>query len=432
MAANQANKKRSRPRLRWYFNGVIIIIAALVLMAYLGFIQASQAYVESSGSVASFQSAFIESTIKSSVLIVAAAVFVFFFSIQDYQTTIERLMETLTENLQDGSTDSEAQRPGSRSSSMPSALTHSDELMVISQSVKSIIEEKDTYIEQLALKEQIIFETLVTQLMKGWVNYDQAAVEICKSHGLLLEQVYFQVLVFSDADDLLALAIERMRTVYPLLKEILDAFTQNLCKIYGVEIDGRFALLLMPMEGEDLFDTITASDLHTMVKLSLQLLYQEYGVSLKAAIGSVSVGIPGVARSYAEAIEALQYTDLIGDEGRVSTFSAENKLLVHMIDVAEYVKSNYQDQNLSVATTASHFDLNPSYLSRTFKRIMNVGLAAYIQHVRVEAATELLKDEQISVKQAAEAVGFSNTLTMNRAFHKQVGTTAGQIRQRGV
>ena len=428
MSGNQAKRRRERPRMRWYFNGVIILIAALVLMTYLGFVQASQAYIEASGSVALFQSAFIESTIKSSLLILAAAVFLFFFSIQDYQTTIERLMETLTENLQDDEMASPSQRPGSRSLSMSLPLTHTDELMAISQSVNNIIEEKETYLGQLALKEQMIFETLVTQLMKGWVKYDQATIEICKSHGLFLEQEYFQVVVFSDAEDLLSLAIERIRSVYPLLKEIIDAFTQNLCNSYGVEIDERFALLLMPLEGEDLFDTITASDLHTIVKLSLQLLYQECDISLKAAIGSVSVGIPGVARSYAEAIEALQYTDLIGDEGRVSTFSAENKLLVHMIDVAEYVKTNYQDQNLSVATIASHFDLNPSYLSRTFKRIMSVGLAAYIQHIRVEAATELLKDKRISVKQAAEAVGFSNTLTMNRAFHKQVGTTAGQIR----
>jgi len=82
-----------------------------------------------------------------------------------------------------------------------------------------------------------------------------------------------------------------------------------------------------------------------------------------------------------------------------------------------------------VAAVARHFSLNPSYLSRTFKRMMGTGLASYIQQIRVDAAKELLRDKSISVKKAAELVGFGNVLTMNRAFRRQEGTTAGQLRQ---
>jgi len=97
--------------------------------------------------------------------------------------------------------------------------------------------------------------------------------------------------------------------------------------------------------------------------------------------------------------------------------------------ITRFVQEHYDDQNLSVTQLANQFGLNPSYLSRSFKKSMNIGLAAYIQNVRVEAAKELLKDQQVSVKCVAEQVGFNNALTMNRAFRRQEGTTAGQLRR---
>jgi len=144
----------------------------------------------------------------------------------------------------------------------------------------------------------------------------------------------------------------------------------------------------------------------------------DYPALCNCVTGSGS--LPELRQSVKEVFEVLE--DL-------SQAHKSQSIHARMKSVADYVQQNYQDQNLTVAMAASHFDLNPSYLSRTFKRVMNVGLAAYIQHVRVEAAKELLRDRQMSVKKAAEAVGFSNALTMNRAFHRQEGTTAGQLRR---
>jgi len=543
--------KRARPRLRWYVNGVIIIIGSLALMAYLGFIQASQAYHEASGSLQHFQIAFVNSTIKSTLLILAAGVFVFFFSIQDYQMTIEKLMERLTESIPENNAVNPVLKPGRKGATLLSPTTHAEGLTAISQSVKTIIEEKEMYIEQLVFQEQQIRETLVVRLMKGWVKNDLAAIEICQSHGLLIHHTHIQVLVFGTIGQVSPLPGEKTQAAYQSLKEIIQAFTRDLYSTFCVEIDGMLAILLTPLKGNNLLDPTTKSDFLTIIKLSLQMVYEESGSKLRASIGSVFTGIPGVAHSYAEAVEALQYTNLIGEDTQISTFSTENReessepyastqelewlrselqfmnridtgdfngalvLFNTMLDasstgataselvrfrmlslsnmvitaigraqlslggdsldypalcdcitssgslpelrksvqkvfevlddlsqvhksqsiharmksVADFVHQNYQDQNLTVAMAASHFGLNPSYLSRTFKRVMNVGLAAYIQHVRVEAAKELLRDKQMSVKKAAETVGFSNALTMNRAFHRQEGTTAGQLRR---
>ncbi|MBQ9068818.1 MAG: helix-turn-helix domain-containing protein [Eggerthellaceae bacterium] len=100
-----------------------------------------------------------------------------------------------------------------------------------------------------------------------------------------------------------------------------------------------------------------------------------------------------------------------------------------MLEIVEYLSESYSDSNLSVGSIANLFGMNASYLSRTFKKRMGIGLADYITRLRVEEAKKLMRDSRISVKEAAEEVGFNNVLTMNRAFKKLEGTTAGKIRK---
>ncbi|MDO5409193.1 MAG: helix-turn-helix domain-containing protein [Lachnospiraceae bacterium] len=99
-----------------------------------------------------------------------------------------------------------------------------------------------------------------------------------------------------------------------------------------------------------------------------------------------------------------------------------------MTEIVEYLKENYDDPNLSVTSAAEYFQLNPSYLSRSFKKLMGIGFSDYLQWVRVEAAEELLKNKRLSIREVAEMVGCSGVQTLNRAFKKFKGTTAGKIR----
>ncbi|MDR2957604.1 MAG: helix-turn-helix domain-containing protein [Coriobacteriales bacterium] len=545
------NKKPSdqiaKPRLRWYVNGVVIIIVTLTVLVYLSFIQATQAYLEAPDSLDLFLSTFISRMVKSSLLVLAAAIFFFFFSIQDYQMTIEKLMVTLADSTtEDLSVDGRLLNSTTRSLRR-STRTQIEDLDAITHSITSILQEKEIYIEQLDYQGQQILETLITRLLKGWVKDGQQASDICLEYGIDIAHERLQVLVFGEYGQVKALPEEALLNAYERLQTILEEMFHSLFVGYSVEIEGLLAVLVLPSEGESLLDLDVSADLLSIVKLAMQMVFEESGTTLMASIGSVLAGISGVARSYAEAVEALQYTNLIGADTKVLTHRAgeseqiaserelqwlrqelqfvnridigdidgaaaiyldildassqgapaselvryrmlnlsnmmvtaigrmqlvlgesmtdyqalvdcitqssslpelrENVLdvfevlheqslahksqsfYVRMMDVIEYVQENFRDQNLSVAAVAHHFDFNPSYLSRTFKRVMNVGLATYIQHIRVEAAKSLLKDSHVSVKKAAEMVGFSNVLTMNRAFRRLEGTTAGRSRQ---
>ncbi len=99
-----------------------------------------------------------------------------------------------------------------------------------------------------------------------------------------------------------------------------------------------------------------------------------------------------------------------------------------MLRIVDYLKETYSNPDLSVSLIAEHFDMHPSYLSRTFKKLMGIGLADYLQRLRIKEAKELMKDKKRSVREVSEIVGYNSVLTMNRAFKKYEGTTPGKIR----
>lgn len=94
--------------------------------------------------------------------------------------------------------------------------------------------------------------------------------------------------------------------------------------------------------------------------------------------------------------------------------------------MADYLKNNYSNPDLSMLGVADEFQISPAYLSRLFKKEMGIGPAAYLQKIRIEAVKELLLSSDMTIKDISEAVGYQYVLTLNRAFKKFEGITPSQ------
>ena len=107
--------------------------------------------------------------------------------------------------------------------------------------------------------------------------------------------------------------------------------------------------------------------------------------------------------------------------GRKST-SAE-----WIMDVKNYIRGNYNDPDLNVNRVADEFGKNPSYLSRSFLRLTGTSILDYIHFYRIQEAKILIgRGETLAA--AAAKVGYTNVLTMSRAFKKYEGTTPGKFK----
>lgn len=96
--------------------------------------------------------------------------------------------------------------------------------------------------------------------------------------------------------------------------------------------------------------------------------------------------------------------------------------------VYEYVEENFRDPNVTVSSIADQFSLTPTYCSKVFREYYNLRLFDCIQLKRLNAAKTLLPTE-MNLKDIADIVGFSNALTMSRAFKRYEGVAPNKIRE---
>lgn len=96
--------------------------------------------------------------------------------------------------------------------------------------------------------------------------------------------------------------------------------------------------------------------------------------------------------------------------------------------IQEYIKNNYQDENLDNSAVAEHFGISLGYLSTVFKRNTGEKLIDYIQQLRFEEAKNLLLNSQLGVEEISTAVGCT-AKTLRRLFKKNIGISPTQFRE---
>lgn len=95
----------------------------------------------------------------------------------------------------------------------------------------------------------------------------------------------------------------------------------------------------------------------------------------------------------------------------------ENKIM----PVVEYIQQHYCDPDISLNSIAETMFFNPSYLSRTFKKVMNVSPTRYIIELRMRKACEMLKNKAFTVTAISELLGYSNPFYFSLEFKRVIG-----------
>ena len=109
-----------------------------------------------------------------------------------------------------------------------------------------------------------------------------------------------------------------------------------------------------------------------------------------------------------------------GDNGRVSN---------HIVDqIQAYIAEHYAEK-LTLTGIASQFYISPYYLSRLFKKSINLSLIEYINGVRIKAAQNLIEKSNESISDIAEKTGFMTTAHFRRVFKDATGLSPQQYRQ---
>ena len=96
----------------------------------------------------------------------------------------------------------------------------------------------------------------------------------------------------------------------------------------------------------------------------------------------------------------------------------------------KYIKLHYSNQSLTIDEICSDFNISHSYLCKLFKNKSELTAKGNLIKVRLEEAQKLLSNTNLSIKQIAYSVGFSDETYFMKMFKKSIGITPSSYRNK--
>lgn len=84
--------------------------------------------------------------------------------------------------------------------------------------------------------------------------------------------------------------------------------------------------------------------------------------------------------------------------------------------------------NLTVKKVANEIGLSPDYLTRLFKKELDMNIITYINKRRIYTSLDLLKNTNLSIEEIGDLVGLNNTSYFYTLFKKEMGISPRQYR----
>lgn len=158
----------------------------------------------------------------------------------------------------------------------------------------------------------------------------------------------------------------------------------------------------------------TSAGITAGIDLSLALVEEDHGH--QAALKVARQLVMFLVRPGGQA----QYSHMLSRQA--ATFEPLRELQVYML---ENLKSD-----LSVETLAERIGMSPRHFSRVCLREMKMNPGQFVDRLRVEAAQQMIDSSSLGLKEIADACGFNSADSMRRTFHRVIGITAGEYKER--
>lgn len=110
----------------------------------------------------------------------------------------------------------------------------------------------------------------------------------------------------------------------------------------------------------------------------------------------------------------------IREKQQESTRCANNNKLKLSSEITEYLHEHFAEK-ISLDQIAKNMYLSPFYISKVFKEETGEAPINYLIKIRLENAKELLLNQNLSIKEIADAVGYEDAYHFSKIFKKHYG-----------
>ena len=110
------------------------------------------------------------------------------------------------------------------------------------------------------------------------------------------------------------------------------------------------------------------------------------------------------------------------------SYSYTDTVLRRIISVTDYIKNNLTADDLSQAAMAEMAGISKDYFSRIFRSVTGLNYSKWLNMIRLEKATGLLADGDMTLTEIAMLSGFQSISSFNRVFRAEKGMAPGEYR----
>lgn len=101
----------------------------------------------------------------------------------------------------------------------------------------------------------------------------------------------------------------------------------------------------------------------------------------------------------------------------------------NLVEMAkDYTKNHYHEGDITINKVCGHLHISAGYFSSIFKKETKMTFVNYLNHIRMEAAKEMLRSTDMKALEIAEKVGYADANYFSFSFRKNVGVSPKEYR----
>lgn len=125
----------------------------------------------------------------------------------------------------------------------------------------------------------------------------------------------------------------------------------------------------------------------------------------------------------------LEILGLIGQDIELKHFSPTKLHLVKSMQ--QYLIEHYREA-VTIEALSNITNRTPNYVTNTFKEITGMTPITYMHHLRMQAACELMRTTQLTIREISDYLGYNDQSYFNRMFKKMMGYPPSTIYSRNL
>lgn len=280
---------------------------------------------------------------------------------------------------------------------------------------------KKRFSQELAFREKVelIRPTLESSLMVALKTPETSGDEMLN---------YSQLLGY-EGWGVIALAMRCNNSAH--YQTYLDLLKNQQHHLIGNVRTAHLALLLFlppQLSEQEVTDTVNQLYQHIYQKMIPGTSPVQFG------IGTYKLSASEAVLSYSEACKALEHTtdSHVCHYNDVSHLCQENvgerssHAIIQKAD--SYLKSHFQD-DVTLEDIARAVNLSPFYFSRFYKDETGVNFIQKLIEIRIDEAKRLLIENDLSLKEVSQRVGYPDPNYLSKLFKKMTGYTATEYKE---